>query len=176
MWILGLIGLLSLVFLGALFITFRQNPVLMRFVPHNGLPSGYSWTLSEGPDFDVYYAQRATDKTAGVGLYLGNMPNFFYDENENIVVDDLLQEKGRLLSRDVTWIVEDQNNLQGHTFFRETQFEYFHGVGFLYTEVHIWVCASNQEGIDELVEGLDTLQLKPMASFLGFLAYRMGWR
>lgn len=176
MWILGLIGLPSSVFLGALLITFRQNPVLMRFVPYDGLPSDYSWTLREGPDFDVYYAQRANDETTGVGLYLGNMPNFFYDENENISIDDLPQEKGRLLSRNVTWIVEDETNLQGHTFFRETQFEYFHGVGFLYTEVHSWVYASNQEGLDELIESLDTLQLKPMTSFLEFLAHRMGWR
>jgi hypothetical protein len=104
------------------------------------------------------------------------MPNFFYDENENIFIDDLLQEKGRLLSREVTWIVEDETNLRGSAFFRETQFEYFHGVGFLYTEVHIWVYASNQEELDKLIESLDTLQLKPMTSFLEFLAYRMGWR
>lgn len=139
MWILGLIGLLGLVFLGGLFITFRQNPILMRFVPNDGLPSDYNWTLREGPDFDVYYAQRANDETASVGLYLGNMPNFFYDENENISIDNLLQEKGSLLSRDVTWIIEDETNLQGHICFREPQFEYFR-VGFLYTEVHNLRC------------------------------------
>ena len=170
------IGLILLLFgslSGGLFITFRQNPFLIRFIPQGGLASGYSWELREGPDFDVYYARKANDETTGAGIYLGNMPNFFYDEAENLAVEDLPHEKGRLLSRDVTWIILNETNTQEHPFFRETQLEYHHGVGFLYTKVHIWVYASKQEELNTLVEGLRELQFKPMTSFWEILAYRI---
>jgi len=175
MKIFGLISLLFAVLIGAILLTIRQNPFLVRFIPYGELPDGYSWVLREGPDFDVYYAEKSDDETAGMGLYLGNMSSLFFDESEDISVDDLPQEKGRLLSRGITWLIEDEINIQGYPFFRETQFEYYHGAGFLYTEVHIWVYAADQEALDGLLVSLQGLRLKPMASIWEILAHRIHW-
>jgi len=164
-WGLNLSLLLLGMLIGALFIGFRQSPVLMRFVPQGGLSDGYNWELHEGLDFDIYYAQKADEETPGIGIYLGNMPNFFYDNDENISTEDISHERDRLLSEDVTWIILDEINPHKQPFFRETQLNYHHGLGFLYTKVHVWVYASEREELNGLLESLQTLQLKPMASF-----------
>jgi hypothetical protein len=167
-WLLILALLVVVAYLAFLWVFFRQNPILMRFEPQDGLPKGYTWILQEGPDFDVYHANKLGDETSGIGIYLGNMPNYFYDAK------DLPCESGRILSREISWVVMDGTEETVHPFFRETVLNYRHGVGFLYTEVHVWAYASQQDELDVILNNLQGLRLKPMATFLEVLAFRMG--
>jgi len=149
--------LLVFAFLTLVYFGYRKNPVLMRFTPIGGLPENYTWELKSGADFDVYYASKSNNESSGIGIYLGNMPNF--DDSDN-----LSHQSGTILGKKVSWVVQDGSMNAPHAFYRTTLFEYRRGI--FHTKVHIWVYASDREEMDLLLSNLKSLRLKPTKSSL----------
>jgi len=149
------------------YVVLRRNPISwgMRFVPEGGLPDGYVWEHHEGADFDVFYAQHLDGKDAGIGVYLGDWPNFSY-------TDDLPRENGRVLGSKISWVVLDGSEEIAHTFYRTTLLEYQHGV-YYPVYVHIWVYAEEKDDLYLILGRLEDLRIKPMLNIFQLLAWRL---
>lgn len=134
----------------------RKNPVGagVRFVPDGGLPAGYVWNHVQGADFDTYYAQDPDGQDAGIGIYLGDHPNFPYTKN-------LPCENDRILGTKVCWVVLD--GLKETRYYRTTFLRYKYGI-YRPVYIHIWVYADNREKLQLMLRALRHLRVRPEVS------------
>ena len=49
----------------------------------------FNWRALRGPDYEVFYGTQSKSKSAGIGIYLGEFPNFHPDESAKSVNDKL---------------------------------------------------------------------------------------
>ena len=137
---------------------FRKNLVgaSVRFAPEGGLPDGYVWEHTQGLDFDIYNARDPDNQDAGVGVYLGDHPNFPYS-------NDLLCEDDRILGTKVCWVVLDSSGETNHPLYRTTLLRYQHSV-YHPIYVHIWVYANDREKLQSILSALEGLCIRPKVS------------
>ncbi len=136
----------------------RKNPIGagVRFTPEGGLPDNCIWEHTPGIDFDTYYARGPDGQDAGIGIYLGNHPNFPY-------ADDLPCENGRVLGIKVCWVVLDGSGETTHPLYRTTLLRYQYSV-YHPIYVHIWVFADDREELQSNLDALRHLRVRPKVS------------
>jgi len=142
----------------------------MRYVLTEGLPDGYTWQYHEGIDFDIYQAQHPDGKDAGIGVYLGDWPDFPY-------ADNLSREDGneQVFGNKVSWVVLDGSEETTHEFYRTTLLKHQYSV-YYPVYVHIWIYAEEEDDLQTILNSLESLRIKPMSNLFQLLVWRLTQR
>lgn len=113
--------------------------------------SGFEWTASQGPDFDVCYAHPPGDDNALFGLYIGYAASFRGRT-------DTPGEPGIVAGRDVRWFPHTGKD-GDFPFGQETLFELDQGEGRGPLQVHVWIVAQTREERDAAKAALRAMAL-----------------
>jgi hypothetical protein len=126
-----------------------------------GLPEGYAWRYEMPADFDLYYGERPGSHS-GVGAYFGAHPNFPLVQSEQAT-------PGVVASRAVRWVIGDGKAGEEHPYWRECRFIYraVTKQTRLAVIAHVWVYATTQDDLDQLLKSLKDLRIEPPASLVG---------
>lgn len=125
--------------------------VFPELVPKNGLPNGYSWQLSNGPDFYVYDAVK-TNSNSGAGIYFGLHPDSKRGTPKS-------NESGRLGAISVQWDVLD-GSYPSRPFYRQTLTSYQPTPKHEKIYLDAWVYADSYSEVKALQDGLEKMEFK----------------
>ena len=106
--------------------------------------SGFVWTHSKGPDFDVCRASVLGSEDLAFGIYLGNHPSFRPERHDRV-------GKSKVAGRRVSWY-RSENDAAGEEFSRQTLVVLHRRTGYV---AHVWVNAASEQ---ELADRLSILQ------------------
>ena len=127
----------------------RQPEQFPELIPTGGLPEGYSWELSNGPDFYVYHGVGA-NSNAGVGIYFGMHPD---PGNEQPV----RTERGAIGPVSVQWDILDGSTDCRVTFCRRCITAFRASRKHKEIVLHAWVFADTESEVKALQQSLEGL-------------------
>ena len=130
----------------------RQPKEFPELVPTGGLPDGYSWELSDGPDFYVYHGV-GTSSNSGVGIYFGMHPAPEDDQPSRI-------ERGALGPVSVQWDVLDGSTNYRVGFYRRCLVPFRQSSKHEKIALHAWVFADTEPEVTALQESLKSMTLE----------------
>ena len=111
--------------------------------------SGFEWTYSEGPDFDICRASTPGSKTMAFGIYLGNHPSFHPERSNRI-------SKGKVAGRRVTWYRQEPGDSDS-ALSRQTLLIIDRRWDYV---AHIWVVADTEQQLLERLSVLERIVFK----------------
>lgn len=126
------------------------EPRFPELVPVGGLPDGFDWSLTDGPDFYVWYASNE-EESAGGGIYIGHHPTRLLEERARTIT-------GEMVSVPIEWTVHDEPADDGPDFLREgvIRYRYARDVDEVY--LHAWFYAETEETIVALLKSIESLR------------------
>jgi hypothetical protein len=127
----------------------RESKLFPELVPSGGLPDGYSWELSNGPDFYVYNGVKS-NSNSGVGIYFGMHPQRGDEPPVRI-------EKGSIGPVPVQWHILDGSTNYYASFYRRCLVPYRPSRKHERIALHGWVFADSEAEAATLQQNLKNL-------------------
>jgi hypothetical protein len=124
------------------------------FLKHSTDRNDVRWYRDEGPDFEVFYGESKSSKSAGLGFYLGGYPDFHPTGNEKI-------ENGKLGIFSLQWheTVKDT----APKFYRTGLIAYkarVNGKESPYTQkIHVWIYGETETEVQTMADYAGSMAL-----------------
>jgi len=129
-------------------------PRFPELKPSGGLPEGYTWVFTNGPDFYVYSGISKANPAIRVGIYFGHHPSFKTNPS-------YASNAGAIASLPVTWFRTSKGKAKVRL---ETVLPYTHPGGYDSITLHIWVQAPTQKMAEDLCSNLSSIAFEQRGS------------
>jgi hypothetical protein len=155
------IGCLAVAFIAAVGIYWwlygTDQGLFPELRPELKVPPGYTLTFRDGPKFYTWVMtedEKVGERhRSGIGMYFGHHPNLSAAKGapERIA--------GRVCSKSVTWLVEQNDAANDPWVRRDAVLDYKHGSGFQTIKLHVWVWGQSEAQVAGLAKQLETLSI-----------------
>lgn len=134
----------------------RDEGAFPELKPDLPAPDGYKWQFHNGPDFYIWFLAEPNPEgkrgPSGIGIYFGLHPN----PSATAGADG--RAVGRTCGREVTWLIERNDDATDRWVRQDALFDYDHGRGFRPLRLHVWVWGPTEEATANLLKRVEELK------------------